>query len=124
MITDHPANELIRAYRLGNLKAGSAESIRTHLRECPQCRRKVEGMTQVEGTAEDGPLAEASVNRPSARPSGSTLVEAESPSAATASEVPELQDYKVIRQLGSGGITNSDRADYQPATLRLWGELV
>ena len=98
----HPADQTLRDYGLGRLDDRASGAVGSHLESCPACRRRVAEATgdsflgrlrQAQATA-GGPAANRPTAAASPRADGGT----------TAMGLVDLPDYRILRELGRGGM--------------------
>ena len=113
--TSHPTEKTLSSYGLGKLDDASAEAVNQHLESCPECRRRV---AELSSDSFLGRLRDAKAQgRPdSAAPSISSTAglsmlaggDPSSPAPPPASSLPpglaDHPDYRVLRELGQGGM--------------------
>ena len=108
----HPTDQTLHAYGLGKLDEASAESVNTHLEGCPDCRQRVAALSSDSflGRLHDA-KAEPEAFRPAVSSTDglSVLATGAAPAAPPpASTLPpglaDLPDYKILRELGQGGM--------------------
>jgi hypothetical protein len=102
---DCPPDDALRAFALGRLDA--AAGVSRHVEMCPRCRAVVAAATPAGGTLPPPrTLAEPSAWAATPAHVEQTHLEAGPPPAgdAVAPELAGLTDYKVLRQLGRGGM--------------------
>ena len=108
----HPSEQILRSYGLGKLDDGTAEAVSQHLKQCPDCRKRVAEMPadsfldrirDAQGRpAAPSPLVSslAGLSMMSAGP--------DSLSPPRAGTLPpglaDHPDYKILRELGQGGM--------------------
>ncbi|QEH35420.1 Serine/threonine-protein kinase PrkC [Aquisphaera giovannonii] len=105
----HPSDQSLKDYGLGRLDAMLAHAVGSHLEECEDCRRKV-----AEATSDSlvGRLRDARGGSSTAGLPGSSLEGMSGPGGPAtpppASSLPpglaDHPDYKVLRELGRGGM--------------------
>lgn len=97
MASDHPADQTLRGFCLGEIAGNLAKSVADHLENCAPCRKRAESMA-IGGfsPSASGKLAARTV-------SGASLSGGANPSVAT-SDFPNLPDYEFLRKLGGGGM--------------------
>ena len=102
----HPTDQTLSAFGLGKLDEESAESVNRHLEECDHCQHRVAGMSS------DSFLGRLQkVHGSSAVPGGlpaSAAVASQKVAASPADTLPpglaDHPDYKILRELGRGGM--------------------
>lgn len=91
----HPNDQTLAEYRLGTLDAMFRDSVEDHLAACEECRLRAASPSAGPGSPTSGGFASSVVDR------------GETPPSAPGSIPPELAehpDYRVIRELGRGGM--------------------
>ena len=102
----HPTDQTLSDFGLGKLDEESAESVNRHLEECDDCQRRVAGMS---GDSFLGRLQK--VHGSSAIPGGlptSAAATSQKVAPPPADTLPpglaDHPDYKIVRELGRGGM--------------------
>ena len=108
----HPTDRTLSAYGLGQLDDAAAGSVHTHLEGCPDCRRRV---AEVTSDSFLGRLRDANARPDSGGPAvsatdGLSMLDggAAEPATPPADTLPpglaDHPDYKIVRELGRGGM--------------------
>ncbi len=108
----HPTDQTLQSYGLGKLDDGSAQSVNQHLESCPDCRSRVAAMSSDSFL---GKLREAQGQPQSTGPVGSSLpgmsmldsgasTTAPPPTSTLPPGLADHPDYRVLRELGRGGM--------------------
>ncbi len=113
----HPSDQTLRAFGNGQLDADAAEAVSTHLDECDECLQKVAGISS-DGFLEAlrkarsrrdpeprGSGMDRDQPRAATRPSlPSTEAKTLPPGAEIPTELANHPDYRILRELGRGGM--------------------
>ena len=109
----HPTDRSLRAYGVGQLDATAAESVRNHLDSCPDCQRR---LVELSSDRSIGQVRDVQGQLDSPRPLMSSTAglsmlaagDARSPEPPPAGTLPpglaDHPDYKILRELGRGGM--------------------
>ena len=104
----HPTDQTLSDYGLGKLDAASAESVNSHLEGCAECRRRTSEMTSDSflGRFQGGRSAAGSLAGLDGPPPSQSLAGAGTsiPAGTLPPELADHKDYKVLRELGRGGM--------------------
>jgi serine/threonine protein kinase len=111
-LASHPTDQTLHAHGQGQLDGASAESVKSHLADCPDCRRRVAELSAESrpGRRLDATPEPESVGSASSSPDGLSLLRAAAPAPTPvqASSLPpglaNHPDYQVLRELGRGGM--------------------
>jgi serine/threonine protein kinase len=99
----HPSEQMLRAFGNGELDAASAESVGSHLDDCQDCLRKVVGLSS-DGFLEAFRRGRSTRSMNSERAAPRTKPATSAPGDDIPTELANHADYKVLRELGRGGM--------------------
>lgn len=96
----HPPHQWLRSYALGELDDRAAEQVESHMKGCPDCRREV---VETTSAAIPAPPRLAGGDREATSKGREPAPEAV-PSRAIPPGLADHPDYRIIRELGRGGM--------------------
>ncbi len=106
----HPTDQTLSSYGLGKLDDRSAEAVNEHLEQCPDCRKRVAEMPadsfleRVREAKRAGHSRSGGLEPDSSQSQRGTGTLGASPAHTLPPGLAEHPDYKVLRELGRGGM--------------------
>ncbi len=107
----HPSAEILSSFGLGKLDDGQAHEVGKHLEQCPDCRQQVAEMSAdsfLERMRDGRKPAEPIMSGQSGADSSEDPHGSIAPAMPQANALPpglaEHPDYKIVRELGRGGM--------------------